>query len=217
MSIAPRFLGHKYVVGVSEVTAATSRAPHTIDVYLDYVCPFSKKMFNTVYSSVIPAAETKYAPGTFTFVFRNQIQPWHPSSTLVHEASLAVEKLAPEAFWAFSKALFDASAEYYDTEVYYESRNKTYERLAELAVKSAGIDKDEFLDLVGIPPSTDGTPSNIGNKITNDLKVFVRQSRKSGIHVSPTVLVDGIENGAISSGWTTEQWIELLDSLAKES
>jgi len=55
MALAPKFVGQKF-------TAATS-APtlHTLELYLDYVCPFSLKMFNTVYASVFPLIRQKYA------------------------------------------------------------------------------------------------------------------------------------------------------------
>ncbi len=37
-----------------------------------------------------------------------QVQPWHPQSTLTHEAGLAVAREAgPAAFWDFSDAMFD--------------------------------------------------------------------------------------------------------------
>lgn len=39
-------------------------------------------------------------------IFRHQVQPWHPSSTLVHEAALAVGILAPHRFWEFSHVSF---------------------------------------------------------------------------------------------------------------
>ena len=95
MALAPKFSGQKF--------AATS-APtlHTLELYLDYVCPFSAKMFSTVYTSVFPLIQKKYA-SKVQILFRQQIQPWHPSSTLVHEAGVAVLKLQPAKFWDFSK------------------------------------------------------------------------------------------------------------------
>jgi len=45
-------------------------------------------MFNTVYTSVIPLIKQKYS-SKVQIIFRQQIQPWHPSSTLVHEAGVA--------------------------------------------------------------------------------------------------------------------------------
>jgi hypothetical protein len=43
-------------------------------------------------------------------LFRQQIQPWHPSSTLVHEAGVAVLKLQPAKFWDFSKVGLHSSS-----------------------------------------------------------------------------------------------------------
>lgn len=59
-------------------------------------------MFNTVYTSVFPLIKQKYA-NKVQILFRQQIQPWHPSSTLVHEAGVAVLKLDEGKFWEFSK------------------------------------------------------------------------------------------------------------------
>lgn len=63
---------------------------------------FSKKMFDTVYDSVIPLVKSKYADKV-QIIFRQQIQPWHPSSTLVHEGGAAVLQISPDKFWEFSK------------------------------------------------------------------------------------------------------------------
>ena len=97
MALAPRFAGQLF--------SASSRTPttlHTLELYLDYVCPYSAKMFNTVYTSVFPLIREKYADKV-QVIMRQQIQPWHPSSTLVHEAGVAVLKLEPGKFWEFSK------------------------------------------------------------------------------------------------------------------
>lgn len=99
MALAPKFAGQKF---------AATNAPtlHTLELYLDYVCPYSAKMFNTVYSSVFPLIKQKYA-SKVQILFRQQIQPWHPSSTLVHEAGVAVLKLQPGKFFEFSKVCDD--------------------------------------------------------------------------------------------------------------
>lgn len=100
MALAPKFAGQRFLGGVS-TAGTTAPAVHTLELYLDYVCPFSAKMFNTVYDSVFPLLQEKYA-GKVQILFRQQIQPWHPSSTLVHEAGVAVLKLQPTRFWDFS-------------------------------------------------------------------------------------------------------------------
>lgn len=108
------------------------------------------------------------------FVFRQQVQPWHPSSTLVHEAALAVMRLAPDRFWEFSAALFKDQEAYFDRNVVNEGRNETYRRLAKLAASSAGVNEDDVYGLLAISDKPDG-PLNAGNAVTNDFKHIVRQ------------------------------------------
>ena len=145
------------------------------------------------------------------FIFRQQVQPWHPSSTLVHEAGLAVLRLAPERFWDFSKALFLDQKSYFDVSVVNETRNQTYKRLARLAAESAGVNEAEVYALLEVPSKAaeDGS-LNVGNAVTNDLKIQVKIARLVGVHVSPTVIFDGVVANEISSGWTLEQWTEWL-------
>ncbi|TVY92254.1 hypothetical protein LAWI1_G003103 [Lachnellula willkommii] len=161
MALAPKFAGQRF-------TATNAPALHTLELYLDYVCPFSAKMFNTVYSSVVPLIKQKY-PSKVQILFRQQIQPWHPSSTLVHEAAVAVLKLEPGKFWEFSKLLW-----------------------------------------IDDKPASDGS-LNIGNAVTNDLKVLVKMNRLVGVHVTPTVIFDGVVENSISSSFTGQQWEEWLE------
>jgi hypothetical protein len=58
---------------------------------VDYVCPFSAKLSLAIDSVLKPLFDDngQYA-GKAKVIFRNQVQPWHASSTFVHEAGLAV-------------------------------------------------------------------------------------------------------------------------------
>ncbi|KAF4636687.1 hypothetical protein G7Y89_g1398 [Cudoniella acicularis] len=203
MALAPKFAGQKF--------AATSTPTlHTLELYLDYVCPYSAKMFNTIYTSVLPLIRQKY-PQKVQILFRQQIQPWHPSSTLVHEAGVAVLKLQPGKFWDFSKVLFEDAKSYYDVNVVNEPRNVTYTRLAKLGAK-VGINEKEMFDLLYISdkPAEDGS-LNTGNGVTNDLKVLVKMNRLVGVHVTPTVVFNGVVENGISSSFSGEQWEEWLE------
>lgn len=117
--------------------------------------------------------EKRY-PDKVQFIFRQQVQPWHPSSTLVHEAGLAVLRTQPDKFWDFSKALFDKQTEYFDANVVNETRNKTYERLSKLA-SEVGVDQKKIYGLLEISdkPDKDGG-LNVGNGVTDDLKIVVK-------------------------------------------
>lgn len=107
-------------------------------------------------------------------IFRQHIQPWHPSSTLTHEAGAAVLKIAPEKFWDFSAALFEQQTEFFDVSVVNETRNNTYERLAKIAA-SVGVDEHKVLDLLTVSATPGaGGELNSGNQVTNDIKLMIK-------------------------------------------
>lgn len=110
-----------------------------------------------------------------------------------------------------SQALFTDAKSFYDVNVVNETRNESYKRLAKLG-GSVGIDESEMLKLLWIndKPGPDGS-LNIGNGVTNDLKVLVKMNRMQGVHVTPTVVFDGVVENSISSGWSGEQWGEWLE------
>ncbi|GIZ43299.1 hypothetical protein CKM354_000653100 [Cercospora kikuchii] len=204
MALAPKFAGQKFVAKASPETL------HTLELFLDYVCPFSKKQFDTLYDQVFPLIKQKY-PDKIQFIFRQQIQPWHPSSTLVHEAGVAVLQTAPNKFWDFSKALFAAQTEYFDANVVNEKRNDTYKRLAKLA-GSVGIDEKDVYERLEISdkPDKDGG-LNGGNQVTNDIKLLVKANRLQGIHVTPTVMFNGYPENGISSSFSKDDWENWLE------
>ncbi|KAM0201364.1 hypothetical protein ACHAPA_005397 [Fusarium lateritium] len=211
MALPPKFAGQKLQFAHPPASdSGVAHTTHTLEFYLDYCCPFSAKIFRTLRSEVIPAIKAN--PGwasSLTFIFRQQVQPWHPSSTLMHEAGLAVLRLAPERFWQFSDVLFDEQKDFFDVSVVNETRNDTYRRLAKVAAK-AGVDEDKVYELLVIPDKAgeDGA-LNAGNQVTNDLKVITKMNRLIGVHVTPTAVFDGVVQD-VSSGWTKDQWVEWL-------
>ncbi|KAF8469642.1 hypothetical protein BDZ91DRAFT_678812 [Kalaharituber pfeilii] len=203
MAVAPKF--------ASNILGSPNPPVHTIELYLDYVCPFSAKLFKQYYNNVVPIINRKYN-GKVQTIFRHQVQPWHPSSTLVHETALAVGRLVPEKFWEFSAALFEKQTEYFDVNVVNETRNQTYDRLSALAASITGITREAFYEQLAIPSSAPPESQNTGNQITNDLKLHIKAARQNSIHISPTVLFNGNVENLISSGWTVKEWEEWLSS-----
>jgi protein-disulfide isomerase len=194
MALPPKFSGQTL-----PVPSTGHRQEHTLELYLDYVCPFSAKLFKTFYASARPLIQEKYQP-RLRVIFRQHIQPWHPSSTLTHEAGAAVLKLAPHKFWDFSAALFERQREFFDVNVVNQTRNETYKNLASIG-ESVGVDKHEMLNLLAVSniPDAEGQ-LNTGNKVTNDIKLMVKAGRVVGVHVSPTVYfnVRNLNHGALA-------------------
>ncbi|EEP76615.1 conserved hypothetical protein [Uncinocarpus reesii 1704] len=185
MTLPPKYSGLRLA------TSGIAEQRHTLEISEQ----FSAKLFHTFYTSVIPIIQKTYTP-KLQVVFRPQVQPWHPSSTLTQEAALAVLKLAPSKFWDFSDALFKAQKEYFDANVVNETRNHTYERLAKLAAKVTGLDEAKVYALLEVSdkPAPDGS-LNGGNQVTNDVKFLTK----------------GVEERSISSSFTVQQWEEWLE------
>lgn len=176
-------------------------------------------MFKTFYTTVLPSAKNaSYAPST-VFIFRQLIQPWHPSSTLVHEAALAILQLtssSPKEFWAFSEALFEHQKDYFDVNVVNETRNATYKRLAKLGAQSVGVDEGKMFELLKVPERAEKEDQlNVGNGVTDDVKMVTKMARLIGAHVTPTVFFNGVEEKSISSSFSKEQWEEWLEKNCK--
>ncbi|KAL8785469.1 MAG: hypothetical protein Q9195_008612 [Heterodermia aff. obscurata] len=169
MALAPKFAGQAYSANVNP------KAVHTLELYLDY---FSAKMFKTVHTTVLPLLPRKY-PSQLSIIFRQQIQPWHPSSTLVHEAGTAVLRLAPDKFWSFSAKLFEQQKDFFDVYVVNETRNQTYRRLAKVAGQ-VGLDEAEVYGLLEIPDKEVDGGANVGNKVTDDVKLMVKVGVSEG-------------------------------------
>ncbi|ODV97494.1 hypothetical protein PACTADRAFT_47406 [Pachysolen tannophilus NRRL Y-2460] len=210
MSISPLYAASH--IFKSSVAKPTADAAHKVQLYLDYDCPFSKKLFNKFTEEVIPALDSKY-PGKFEFIFMNVPQPWHPTSTLMHEVAVAVAKLQPQSFWKFSNILFQNQDHFFDTETYNKTRAEIYKDLINLAQSNLDIDGKDIEKLVEIKPAKNGQPSNSGNLIAPDFKYFVRYHRTIGVLVTPTVFVDGISNPSIESSTPVEKVVELFEKI----
>ena len=192
-----------------------------------YLIPqqFSKKQFMGLYQYL-----TKHdIPEGVQIIFRHQIQPWHPSSTLVHEAALATATHGGPGnaawFWAYSYLLFQKQTDFFDVHVVGETRNQTYQRLVSLfgtlfkdgELKRAGSqDREDPAGqlwealVVGHEQGKEGS-LNIGNRVTDDLKLCIKLGRQTGIHVSPTVLWDGLIENSVSSSFGEKEWIEFFE------
>ena len=178
----------------------------TIEVhcYLDLVCPFSCKMFKMLYEQVVPAIKADPKKATAIAIkIHHVVQPWHPTSALVHEAALAVKKVdTTEGYleyvsWACKN--YAENGKFTDEDTWSKSREQIYEDL--LAGSSKASEAKALLSLNGH-----------GNEVTQDIKWACKHHRAMGVHVTPTVFVNGIEAVQISSGWKCEEWMGFFDT-----
>lgn len=205
----------KYALTHYYSAVPSSQAPHVVNLFLDYNCPFSAKLFLKL-QKVIPQLDEKH-PGKFQFVFVNVVQPWHPNSTLLHEYSLVVAQLLKKTsdsnsnFWKVSQALFENKEAFYDSSTVKLGRNEIYQKINDTVYASVKLptEKSEVLKLLQID---EGEPSNGGNAATVDVKYFTRYLRGVGVHVTPTVSVDGIVNDGVSSGSAEEELIKVFET-----
>ncbi|KJA29665.1 hypothetical protein HYPSUDRAFT_174441 [Hypholoma sublateritium FD-334 SS-4] len=184
-------------------------APHTLDVFVDYVCPYSAKIALRLDRVLAPllAPGGAYA-GKVKVILRLHPQPWHAVSTLVHEAALAVLRVSPAHFWPFSLELFKHQEEYFDVPTQDLSIREIRARLAQLAgtvLPGGAAAADQVTSLLTLASSPNG-----GTAVTDDLKYNVKFARQNGIHVSPTVLWDGLVQNQVSSGWEAPEWSAFL-------
>ncbi|ODV65713.1 hypothetical protein HYPBUDRAFT_153889 [Hyphopichia burtonii NRRL Y-1933] len=219
--ISPKFSLTHYSYNAKTLSSLNSTtAPHIVNLYLDYNCPFSAKLYLKFKSSVVPELNKKH-PGLFQFVFVNVVQPWHLNSIFLNEYSIVFAKIlrekgidnSNELFWNVSEVLFANKESFYDTFNVSLNRNEIYQQINDLVFDKLSIpfDKKEVLKGLTID-SNESNPNNEGNDATADIKYFTKYLRGVGVHVTPTVSVDGIANGNISSGSEPEELIKILES-----
>ena len=87
-----------------------ARPAVVIETFLDLCCPFSKKMFVTLFEKVMPM----YADNaSIEWIFQNVPQPWHPQSSYMHEALLAVKSIDEAKFFDAALVIFNSQEQFY--------------------------------------------------------------------------------------------------------
>ncbi|BGP12331.1 hypothetical protein JCM10213_003863 [Rhodosporidiobolus nylandii] len=208
MALAPQFVTHRI---------GSPAALHTLEFFLDIVCPFSGKQWKGVREHLLPLLKKNGVVSEHLQIIIRQVpQPWHSSSTLVHEAALGVskslvdggasfqDKVVVDKFQQFFAKLLDGQDAFYDEPCAKETPNQTRERLADIAGSIDGVDRDAVLKAISV------SKGNSGSSVTSDLKLQVKYARTRGIHVTPTVMLDGLVEPSISSSFSGEDWKKLL-------
>jgi hypothetical protein len=123
--------------------------------------------------------------------------------------------------------LFKHQQDYFDTPSQDLTPRQIREKLAQLASNLLPSDAlAEFKDLLTVNKES----LNGGTGVTDDLKynsmcsissqfypfIFIcflaKFSRQNSIHVSPTVMWDGLIANEVSSGWEQQAWVDFFES-----
>jgi len=182
--------------------------PVRVECFLDLICPFSSKMWRAVIEAAPKASDD------VCFIIHQVPQPWHAQGSYVHEAALAVRAIAPDKYPAYISAIFAAYDEgkFKDQDTWDKSRAQINAELVELL---GTVDKDLQSAVTEKLAMSDGG-GNCGNGMTQDMKWITKHHRTRGVHVTPTVFVNGLEAGVVSSGWTAEQWLKFLEPMGAD-
>ncbi|CAG8475175.1 1968_t:CDS:2 [Acaulospora colombiana] len=140
-------------------------APHTLEFFYCFVCVHSARSANTLETIIKPLLEQKYA-GKVKVIFRPQVQPWWPSSSIAHEASLAVAKVAPQSWWNYAVALFANRPSFTDVPTSTLTPPQLREKLANFGLETGTLTQDEVNAVKGLLTLK---PSG-GIGVTDDLK-----------------------------------------------
>ena len=182
-----------------------------IEAFLDFCCPFSAKHWKCFVLEVLPLFKERGV----NYRHYNVAQPWHAQSSYMHEAALAVEAIDADKYTPFATALFANQAQFFDDTTWDKSRAQIYGELAGLAASAVGVDAGALSAKLA-RKVVEGA-HNTGNEATDTLKFYTKFHRTRGIHVTPTVMVNGVVDDSISSGWSLEQWTTYLDTMLPPS
>ena len=183
-----------------------------VDLFHDVCCPYSKKMFDTVFRSLIPALEKENLIGGIQFLWQSVPQPWHAQSCCMHDAIMAASILDVEKTPTYILNIFAKQTDFFDDQAKNLSRVQIYEKLAAIGGES-GYDISSLSALL----SLENVKGNEGlGNVTQYLKWAVKYHRVRGVHVTPTVFINGIEAPDVSSGWRDTEWLEKLQPMITE-
>ncbi|KAK0545859.1 hypothetical protein OC846_005499 [Tilletia horrida] len=212
---------------LASLALGKATAQHTLEFWLDYVCPFSAKQLFGLQEHVFPlifGQGAKYQDRV-KLVIRPIPQPWHATSTYTHEAALASTQLSPavstddvkqNGFWLTSLALMREQKTFFDVPAKDKTAEQIRDELSKLVSEAlstvSASDKpvnakaDDVRALLTV--QGDG---NAGSKVIPDLKYCVKMGRQNSIHVTPSVTFNGLLVSDISSSFGAKEWQEWLE------
>ena len=187
-----------------------------IELFQDLSCPFSARMWKTLSNEVFNQVKNDEAlKSQVEFIMHPVPQPWHPQSPCMHESLSAVQCAVNDDTTQVQKYLklaFESQDKFTDLYMKDKSRAQIHEMCADMA-QEAGICKGEVLKYLDFSHLTKEEPNMGLGDVTKRIKFSIKFHRKRGVHVTPTVFVNDVEDDSISSSFTADQWMGKIRSM----
>jgi hypothetical protein len=167
--------------------------PAHLEPFLEPTCPFSKRAFGKFRPLLEAVGEDR-----LTITIRFVSQPWHLFSGIVMRAILAASA-TPAGAAAALRAM----------EGIYEHR-ENFEFEEHCSGPNMKRTPAEIIREIGQLAGTDLTQAFCLDSVDRAMRWHARYSRQNGVHSSPSFMVGGLVEPAMSSGQSVEEWVEFL-------
>eukprot|EP00455_Lapot_gusevi_P045650 TRINITY_DN5873_c0_g2_i1.p1 TRINITY_DN5873_c0_g2~~TRINITY_DN5873_c0_g2_i1.p1 ORF type:complete len:133 (+),score=38.45 TRINITY_DN5873_c0_g2_i1:164-562(+) len=127
-------------------------------------------------------------------------QPWHAQGAYAARSVLAAGEISHELAWKMAAKVYEHMERWSDEKADNMSSIQFYDVCGDYA-SEFGLDKATFVQNMR------------SANITQQLKFACRFHRQNGIHMTPSILVNGIHVYEFGSAWTLEQFQQILDPL----
>lgn len=167
--------------------------PTELEVFLEPTCPFSKRAFAKFRPLLDAAGEDR-----LTIVIRFVSQPWHLFSGIITRSILAASAIGgAEAALRAMDGIYARREDFEFDEDHASGPNmqRTPAEIVKDIGELAGMDLSEAFRL---------------GSVDRAMRWHARYYRQNGIHSSPTFMIGGLVEPAMSSGQTVEEWATLL-------
>jgi hypothetical protein len=167
--------------------------PRVFEVFLEPTCPFSVRAFNKLDALLAQAGEDR-----ITTKIRLQSQPWHMYSGVIVRCILAASTLPGGKQTAKTvMAAVAAHREEFEFDHHCGGANMN------------ATPNDIIARIEGYSGLKLARPFAIPD-LDREIKWHCRYARQNGIHVSPSFMIDGLLEPAMSSGDEVSAWISRL-------
>lgn len=166
-----------------------------LELFLEPTCPFSVRVFSKIDDLLQLAGEDKISIRIWL-----QSQPWHMFSGIICRAIMAAStgENGKDAAKQVMATIGEHRADFeFDDHRTGPNLNTSPKELIERIEAVSGVPVAEAFQISGLE---------------HELKRHTKYARQNGIHVSPTFMVDGLVNPALSSGDSVEQWLDAITS-----